>query len=94
MERERDTHKGEISILDSHASTLFMRSSRETHEKAFKQPYFPAVLPFAYPLPASHRRRCFAGTTSPNAAARAARDPWLDGGRVDIPGHWDAELAA
>ena len=52
-----------------------------------------AVLPFAYLLPTSHRRRCFAGITSPNAAARPARDPWLDGGRVDIPGHWDAELA-
>jgi hypothetical protein len=51
-----------------------------------------AVLPFAYPLPASHRRRCFAGTTSPNAPARPARDSWLDGGRVDILGHLDAEL--
>jgi hypothetical protein len=52
-----------------------------------------AVLPFAYLLPTSHRG-CFAGITSPNAAARPTRDPWLDGGRVDIPGHWDAESAA
>jgi hypothetical protein len=73
-----------------------------TVEGESKQPlnYLPlqgivlsAVLPFAYPLPTSHRR-CFAGTTSPNAPARPARDLWLDGGRVDILGHWDAELAA